>query len=567
MDKYTKLAKIGSGSFGCAYLVTRKADPLARKFVVKEIRMDPRDQQGALREAKLLAALDHPNIIACKESFLLAPAPGPQANGRAPQQQVLCIVTEYADGGDLRKKLEQHIASRSHLKETEVLDLFVQCCLALKHLHDRKIIHRDIKPENVFLMKSNVVKLGDFGVATVLSNTLACAETMTGTPYYTSPEICLGRRYNSKTDIWSLGCVLYELVTFAHAFNGRSQRQLFDNIMNASYVPIATVLAGARAGTGGVSYSRGLSELVGEMLRKNPRDRPSVNQIIKKPIVMERIQGFLSERALADELNHTVLHGHHIFRKNNNPVAKALAPTPAPVRGAPTGVEKSSTPSANAVDVVRRAEVVFAEKKKIIASTGASAGAKASPSPLKQLGVAAAPKKKKAAPVSSSRAPSVLLKKSRSFKKAAPSPSRSPSVAAKSPAMDRKRSAGAGGVISRAGVGAAPSPSPRYLTPTKALEQKNRLLLQKKKAIVEKAKQEALRARLVRSGAAESGGGEPKNPQVADRISAFNVQVRLRLNFIFVSLCSQLYLSLSTVAGAASAAAAQSSPATTAVLS
>lgn len=507
MDKYTKLAKIGSGSFGCAYLVTRKADPLAKKFVVKEIRMDPRDQHGALREAKLLAALDHPNIIACKESFLLAPASAP-VNGRAPQQQqqVLCIVTEYADGGDLRKKLEQHIASRSRLKETEVLDLFVQCCLALKHLHDRKIIHRDIKPENVFLMKSNVVKLGDFGVATVLSNTLACAETMTGTPYYTSPEICMGRRYNSKTDIWSLGCVLYELVTFAHAFNGRSQRQLFDNIMNASFVSIATVLTGA--GAGGVSYSRGLSELVGEMLRKNPRDRPSVNQIIKKPIVMERIQGFLSERALAEELNHTVLHGHHIFRKNNNPVVKA--PAPAPTRRAPDRVEKSSALNVAAPDVVRRAEVVFAEKKRAVTP---SAGAKVSPSPLKQLGGAGAPRKKKAAPVASSRAPSVLLKKSRSFKKAAPSPSRPPSAAAKSPADDRKR--------------AAPSPPPRYLTPTKALEQKNRLLLQRKKAIVEKAKQEALRARLVPSGAASGvgGGGEPTNPQVADRISAFNAQV------------------------------------------
>lgn len=504
MDKYTKLAKIGSGSFGCAYLVTRKADPLAKKFVIKEIRMDPRDQQSALREAKLLAALDHPNIIACKESFLLGPPP-PVNRGRAPAQQqpVLCIVTEYADGGDLRKKLEQQIASRTRLKEADVLDLFVQCCLALKHLHDRKIIHRDIKPENVFLMKSNVVKLGDFGVATVLSNTLACAETMTGTPYYTSPEICLGRRYNSKTDIWSLGCVLYELVTFAHAFNGRSQRQLFDNIMNASFIPIATVLG---AGTEAGGYSRGLMELVGEMLRKNPRDRPSVNQIIKKPIMMERIQGFLSERALADELNHTVLHGHHIFRKNNNPVVNVLAPSPVPAE-----VKKFSAPSAGAAaDVVRRAEVVFADKKKVVC-----AGAKAAP--LKQLGAAAAPKKKKAAPVPSSRSPSVLLnKKSRSFKKAA-APSPSPSIAAKSPVADRKRAAGAG-------AGAAPSPSPRYLTPTKTLELKNRLLLQKKKAIVDKAKQGVLRARLVPSAAA--GGGETKNPHVGDRISAFNAQVR-----------------------------------------
>ena len=69
------------------------------------------------------------------------------------------------------------------LPEEAILDLFVQICLALKHVHDRKILHRDIKPENIFLMASNVVKLGDFGVAKVLSNTLACADTQTGTPY------------------------------------------------------------------------------------------------------------------------------------------------------------------------------------------------------------------------------------------------------------------------------------------------------------------------------------------------------------------------------------------------
>jgi serine/threonine protein kinase len=349
MDKYVKLAKIGQGSFGSAFVVTKKADPSGKKYVIKEIRVDPRDQQSALREAKLLSALDHPNIIACKESFFLPPlAPavvgGLPGRGAVRREQVLCIVTEFADGGDLRKSMQQRQGKTPRFfQEHEVLDLFVQVCLALKHLHDRKIIHRDIKPENIFLSGANVVKLGDFGVATVLSHTLASAETLTGTPYYTSPEICLGKRYNSKTDVWSLGCVLYELATFAHPFDGRSQRQLFDNIIRASYTPVTTVLAGRQT-----QYSAGLGSLVAAMLMKNPRDRPSVGSLLKTPLVMARIQRFLSERAIADELNHTVLHGHDIFRKNAAPshvqasipaaVVKAkaplLSPPPAPIAAA-----------------------------------------------------------------------------------------------------------------------------------------------------------------------------------------------------------------------------------------
>ncbi|TMW66165.1 hypothetical protein Poli38472_003930 [Pythium oligandrum] len=328
MDKYTKLQKIGQGSFGSAYLATKKNDP-SQKYVIKEIRMDPRDQQTALREAKLLAALDHPNIIACKESFLLTP-------------QVLCIVTEFADGGDLRKALQDRATRRAYYSERELVDLIVQLCLALKHLHDRKIIHRDLKPENVFLTRSHVVKLGDFGVATVLSHTLACAETLTGTPYYTSPEICLGQRYNSKTDMWSLGCMLYELATFTHAFNGRSQRQLFENIIRGVYSPVTSV-------RGSSAYSLEFVALIHDMLQKQPRDRPSVNQLIRRPIILTRIQGFLTERAVVDAMNHTVLHGQHIFHpKKQQPLDKKKV---------------NAVASPARAEVIRRAEAVLMAKK------------------------------------------------------------------------------------------------------------------------------------------------------------------------------------------------------------
>lgn len=437
MDKYVKVAKIGQGSFGSAFIVTKKGDLSGKRYVVKEIRVDPRDLQGALREAKLLAALDHPNIIGCKESFMLPTAGGMRPGAR--REQVLCIVTEFADGGDLRKAIQPRQQKPAHFfQESEILDLFVQVCLALKHLHDRKIIHRDIKPENIFLTGTNVVKLGDFGVATVLSHTLACAETLTGTPYYTSPEICLGNRYNSKTDVWSLGCVLYELVTFTHPFDGRSQRQLFDNIIRANYTPIAAVLAGHQ-----VQYSTGLNNLIGSMLKKNPRDRPSVSALLKSPIVMARIQKFLSERAIADELNHTVLHGHDIFRKNlvtptapSTPASSipqgvrsppAFVPPPAPVRETPKEKKQQEKPPTGAVARLRVKNAVLLRSKsfkkraipggmkpaespfrsparaKKVAQGAQNPASKAAPSPAKVVAKKVdLPKQKRSAPVRSS---------------------------------------------------------------------------------------------------------------------------------------------------------------------
>lgn len=333
MDKYVKVRKIGQGSFGCAYLATRKNDPNKQQLVIKEIQLDPRDQADAQREARLLAALDHPNIIACKESFMLKPPTPSVLLGRR-HPSVLCIVTEFADGGDLSEEIERRTKRRAYFNPDELLGLFVQVCLALKHLHDRKILHRDIKPANIFLTKSGVVKVGDLGVATVLSHTLACAQTSIGTPYYTAPEICLGKRYNAKADIWSLGCVLFEMATFLHVFDGRNQRQLFENIVSGATPQLPAC--------GGLSsIKKELQVLVDDMLRKEPRARPSVNQLIRRPLVLARIQSFLSNRAIASEMNHTVLHGHNVFHKKQEEKVLLLDVRQAePVRAAKPQVKR-----------------------------------------------------------------------------------------------------------------------------------------------------------------------------------------------------------------------------------
>lgn len=153
----------------------------------------------------------------------------------------------------------------------------MQICLALKYVHDRKILHRDLKTQNIFLTAKGDIKIGDFGIARVLQDTYDCAQTAIGTPYYLSPEICQEKPYNQKTDIWSLGCILYELVTLRHAFNANSMKGLILKILRGSYPSIPTY------------YSEDLRDLIGEMLTKDPAKRPSIKKILDKSFLSVRL--------------------------------------------------------------------------------------------------------------------------------------------------------------------------------------------------------------------------------------------------------------------------------------
>jgi len=139
--------------------------------------------------------------------------------------------------------------------------------MGLKHMHDRKILHRDLKSANVFLTKTGLVKLGDFGISRVLSNTLELASTAVGTPYYLSPEICENKKYNHKSDVWSIGVILYELVALRVPFQGNSFAQLVVAIARGAYPPPPK------------HYSPALSDLIAMMLRHKPSERPSTHEV------------------------------------------------------------------------------------------------------------------------------------------------------------------------------------------------------------------------------------------------------------------------------------------------
>ncbi|KAM6401318.1 serine/threonine-protein kinase Nek1 isoform 2-T2 [Pluvialis apricaria] len=313
MDKYIKVRKIGEGSFGKAILV--KAKENGQQYVIKEInisKMSNKEREESRREVAVLANVKHPNIVLYRESF--------EENG------CLYIVMDYCEGGDLFKKIN---AQKGILfSEDQILDWFVQICLALKHIHDRKILHRDIKSQNIFLTKDGTIQLGDFGIARVLNSTAELARTCIGTPYYLSPEICQNKPYNNKSDIWALGCVLYEMCTLKHAFEAGNMKNLVLKIISGPFPPIS------------MHYSYDLRNLLSQLFKRNPRNRPSVNSILEKNFIAKRVEKFLTPQLIAEEFN------HKIFQKFGPQAAPAKRPAQEQILTSVAPAQKITKPAA-----------------------------------------------------------------------------------------------------------------------------------------------------------------------------------------------------------------------------
>ncbi|EDO49138.1 predicted protein, partial [Nematostella vectensis] len=255
MNRYQKIDIIGKGTFGSAWLVESRQSK--RLYALKELNataMPSEDRHLALNEVKILSTLKHRNIVRYRDAF--------EETGR------FYIVMEYAEGGDLHTKIKQAVEPFS---SERILNWLAQLLLALKHIHGQNILHRDLKTQNIFLTKDDVVKIGDFGIARILDSTCDHARTTVGTPYYLSPEICQRQPYNNKSDIWALGCVLYELTTRTHPFTADNLTNLVVKILHGNYPPIPRF------------YGPLLEDLVAVMLKINPADRPSAKQLIYVP--------------------------------------------------------------------------------------------------------------------------------------------------------------------------------------------------------------------------------------------------------------------------------------------
>ncbi|KAK6351655.1 G2-specific serine/threonine protein kinase [Orbilia javanica] len=299
-EDYEILELIGRGSFGQIHKVRRIRDGLilARKEISYN-RMSAKEKEQLTAEFSILSKLQHPNIVRYFN------------REHNKTDQSLYIYMEYCGGGDLSTHIKRCKSNGTLVPEHVVWSIFTQLVLALYKCHhgsdppaledmnegwDKKkkpgstaattisntggakasrevIVHRDLKPENVFLDHDTCVKLGDFGLSRILASDQHMATTYVGTPYYMSPEIVCDLPYTSRSDIWSLGCVIYELCALSPPFDAKSLPSLCQKIQAGRYSPIPS------------SYSPELRRVVDLCLRTNPSDRPDTAKLLDLQII------------------------------------------------------------------------------------------------------------------------------------------------------------------------------------------------------------------------------------------------------------------------------------------
>ena len=278
------LSKLGEGSYSSVWKVIRLSDN--KEYAMKKVKMNAlndKEKENALNEVRILASIQSPYIIGYKEAFF------------DDNSMTLCIVMEFAASGDLYNRIQQHIKNRTYFPEKEIWQCFIQILKALKTLHAKKILHRDLKCANVFLDVEGSAKLGDLNVSKVAKNNLVY--TQTGTPYYASPEVWKDQPYDAKSDIWSLGCVIYEMAALKPPFRATDMQGLYKKVTQGKFDRIPT------------QYSADLANVISLCLQTSPTQRPSSDQLLKNPIVLKYASDANSvvvEPTIADPLLNTI---------------------------------------------------------------------------------------------------------------------------------------------------------------------------------------------------------------------------------------------------------------------
>ena len=277
MEGFEILEKLGDGAYSIVYKVRRKED--SNIYALKKVKLkglSDKEKQNALNEVRILASVKSPFVISYKEAFI------------EEETETLCIVMEYADKGDLYQKILHLKKIGCLIEEIDAWKIFIQMVRGLKSLHDLKILHRDLKSANIFLFSDGTAKIGDLNVSKVAQKGLGY--TQTGTPYYASPEVWNENPYDNKSDIWSLGCVTYEMLTLHPPFRAKDMEQLYNRVIKGQYKKI------------GEKYSEDMNEIIDFLLKVKPKDRPNCDEILKHPIIKKRLEFFQAQAGENDTM-------------------------------------------------------------------------------------------------------------------------------------------------------------------------------------------------------------------------------------------------------------------------
>ena len=253
--EYHKLQQIGSGTYGDIWKVQRKTDH--KIFVLKNVTLVNLTQQQiklSMGEVEAMKKICHPNIIKFYESCM---------EGRS-----INIIMEHAPYGDLSCMIEQARSRGCYLNEKSLWEYLIQISEGLEYLHKEKILHRDIKAQNIFLDENLNIKIGDFGLVRMLGTHSVAAHSQVGTPLYFSPELCKEESYDEKSDVWSFGCLMYEMAALHPPFEAKNTPALIAKIVNIQPKHLPDI------------FSNELKFVILKMLEKNPVKRPSVAQIL-----------------------------------------------------------------------------------------------------------------------------------------------------------------------------------------------------------------------------------------------------------------------------------------------
>lgn len=275
MNSYVVIKEIGTGSFGRA-LKARPREGMST-VVIKRIDLSIlslKQKSEAINEVNVLRELRHPYIIKHLANFI--------------ECGHLHIVMEFADAGDLGARIKAMRVSGHSFTEAQISRWFTQILLGLSFIHGKNIMHRDLKPQNLFIASNgDRMLIGDFGVCRVMESKQDLARTMTGTPYYLSPEVFQNKPYSFKSDIWAIGCILYEMATLKVPFDAFDMRSLSLRVCRGSNPSFP------------VAFSSELRTTFHAIMQRDHHSRPSADALLSRPFIHAIVDKLAAERLVA----------------------------------------------------------------------------------------------------------------------------------------------------------------------------------------------------------------------------------------------------------------------------